>query len=81
MIQIHADAGMAKQIAEADGPVQVVNDEGRVIAVCTPVRARHSPISIAELQRRREEARKFPERGKTTAEVLAHLEQLGREQP
>jgi hypothetical protein len=81
MTQIVADAEMAKQLEQADGPVPVVNDQGTVIGVCTPVRARRSPISVEELQRRRKEAREHPELGKTTAEVLAYLEQLGRENP
>ncbi len=37
----------------------------------------HSPYPREELERRRREARAHPELGKSLAEVLAHLEQLG----
>jgi hypothetical protein len=74
--QILADAEMAKQLEEAEGPVQVVNDKGTVIAVCTPVKFPHSPYSREEVERRREEARKHPEQGKSLAEILAQLKQL-----
>ncbi len=77
MSQILADAEMVKQIEEADGPVQVVDDKGTVIAVCTPVRNRQSPFSLEEVERRRAEARKHPERGKSLAEVLENLKRLG----
>ncbi|VTU00664.1 unnamed protein product [Gemmataceae bacterium] len=83
MTQIVADAEMARQIAAAAGPVQIVNDHGSVIGVVTPVRFPHSPYSREEieairerLEPLREEARKHPERCKTTAEVLAHLRTL-----
>jgi hypothetical protein len=81
MTQILASAEMAKQIASASGPVQMVNDQGTVIAVCTPVPVRITQQWRDEIERRRKEAREHPERGKTTAEVLAYLEQLGRENP
>jgi len=72
--QILADAEMAKQLEEAEGPVQVVNDKGTVIAVCTPVKFPHSPYSREEVERRREEARKHPEQGKSLAEILKRLQ-------
>ena len=77
MTQIVADAEMTRQIAEAAGPVNIVDDKGTVIAVCTPVKFPHSPYSRAELEAARAEAREHPERGKSLAEVLEHLRQLG----
>lgn len=76
MSQIVADAEMAQQLERAEGPVEVVNDRGTVIGVCTPVRFPHSPFSREEIEHAREEARQHPERCKTTAEVLAYLKQL-----
>lgn len=76
MTQILADAELTQQIAEADGPVNIVDAKGTVIAVCTPVKFPHSPYSRAELEAARAEAREHPERGKSIAEVLAHLQQL-----
>jgi len=38
MTQIVVSAEMAKQIGAADGPVNVVDAAGTVIAVCTPVK-------------------------------------------
>ena len=81
MTQILADAAMAMQIQQADGPVNVVKDKGTVIAVCTPIKFPHSPYSREEVERAREEARKHPEQCKSTAEVLAYLKELGGEQP
>jgi hypothetical protein len=81
MTQILAGAEMAKQIAAADGPVHLVDEQGTVIAVCTPVKFPHSPYTREELEAAREEARKHPEQGKTTAEVLAYLRSLAPEQP
>ena len=76
MTQILANAEMAKQIEGAIGPVQVVNDKGTVIAVCTPIKFPHSPYSREEVEQRIEEARKHPEQGKSLAEILARLQQL-----
>ena len=73
MTQIHADAAMAKQLEEADGPVQVVNEKGTVIAVCTPIKYPNARPSREELERRREEVRKHPEQGKTLAEFWAEM--------
>ncbi len=81
MSQILADAEMAKQLEEADGPVPVVNEKGTVIAVCTPVKFPHSPYSREEVEQARQEARESPEKCKTTTEVLAHLKQLEEGQP
>ena len=73
MTQILADAEMAKQLAAADGPVDVVDQTGTVIAVCTPVKFPHSPYSREEVERWREEARKHPERGRPLAEFWAEF--------
>ena len=77
MTQIVADAEMTKQLAAADGPVNIVDGTGTVIAVCTPIKFPHSPYTREEIERRREEARKNPEGGKSLAEVMEHLRQLG----
>ena len=76
MSQILATPEMARQLAEASGPIMIVNDEGTTIGYCTPVRFPHSPYPREEIERRREEARKHPEKNKTFAEVMAHLNQL-----
>ena len=78
MTQIVADSELEKQIEEAVGPIEVVNDKGTVIAVCTPIKFPHSPYSREEVERRRDEARKHPEQGKSLAEILAQLNQLDR---
>jgi hypothetical protein len=79
--QILADAELAKQIEEATGPVHVVDAKGTVIAVCTPVKFPHSPYTREEVEAAREEARKHPERGKSLAEVMEYLHQLGENRP
>jgi hypothetical protein len=78
--QILVDATMAQQIAASNGPVNIVDNTGTVIAVCTPVKFPHSPYTREEVERRREEARKNPGAGKSLAEVMAHLQQLAGEQ-
>ncbi|MBP3957349.1 hypothetical protein J8F10_19055 [Gemmata sp. G18] len=77
MSQILADAEMAKQIEAADGPVNIVDATGTVIAVCTPVKFPHSPYTREEVEERREEARKNPGGGKSLAEIMTRLNQLG----
>lgn len=56
-----------------------------MIGVFTPITAPYSREELAsrrkELEPIREEAQKHPEQRKTTAEVLAHLKQLGEGQP
>lgn len=86
MTQIVVTEEQAKQIEAADGPVNVVDATGAVIAVCRPMKYAHSPYSPEEVERRRKEleavraeAREHPERCKTTAEVLEYLRQLGEE--
>ncbi len=76
MTQILADAEMTKKLAAADGLVNIVDGTGTVIAVCTPVKFPHSPYTREELEAARAEAREHPERGKSTAEVLEHLQHL-----
>lgn len=84
MTQILADANLAERLKSLAGPARVVDEAGRPLGVFRPeglappgwARA-HTPFSREELERRREEARKHPEKGKTTAEVLALLKQLG----
>jgi len=76
MTQIVVSAEAAKQIAAADGPVNIVDETGTVIAYCTPIKFPHSPYSREEIERRREEARKNPGAGKSLAEVMEHLRSL-----
>jgi hypothetical protein len=73
MNQIIADAEMIKQLEEAQGPIQMVDDKETVIALCTPIRFPRSTFTREEVERRREEARKHPERGKPLSEILAKL--------
>jgi hypothetical protein len=79
--QTQADAEMAKQIAASDGPVNIVDATGTVIAVCTPVKFPHSPYTREEVEAAREEARKNPGAGKSLAQVMEHLRQRGEERP
>ena len=44
-----------------------------------PIKFPHSPYSRKEIERRREEARKHPENGRTLAETLANLKRLAGE--
>ncbi len=77
--QILVDAEMAKQIAAANGPVNIVDATGTLIAVCTPVKFPHSPYTREELEAAREEARKNPKAGKSLAEVMEHLHRAAEE--
>ena len=79
--QIVADAEMTKQLAAAEGPVNIVDATGTLIAVCTPIKFPHSPYSREEVEAAREEARRNPEGGKSLAEIMARLHQLAGEQP
>ena len=76
MTQILADAEMAKQLAAATGPVEVVNDQGAVIAVCTPVRGRRSPYPREEIERIRQKYRETG-KAKSLSEILKQLQELG----
>ena len=71
MTQILADAEMAKQLAGAEGPVQVVNDEGTVIGLYTPIKFPHSPYTREEVERARQQCRETG--GKPLVEILARL--------
>ncbi len=71
MTQILADAEMAKRITESEGPVNIVDDKGNVIAVCTPIKFPHSPYSRVELEAARRECREHPEKCKPLAEFWA----------
>jgi hypothetical protein len=73
MTQILADAEMVKQLEEAEDPVQVVNDKGTFIAVCTPIKFQHSPYSREEVERIRRKYRETGQ-GKLLAEILTKLE-------
>ncbi len=81
MTRILVDAEVAKQMAAADGDVHVVDADGTVIAVCTPVKFPHSPYPREEVERRREEARKHPEKGKKLAAFWKEIEKLDEERP
>ncbi len=76
MTHILANEEMTKQLAAADGPVNIVDDKGTVIAVCEPVRFPHSPYTREELEAARAEAREHSERGLSIAEVLERLRRL-----
>jgi hypothetical protein len=80
MSEIRADAEMARQIATADGPVNIVDATGTLIAVCTPVKFPHSPYTREEVEAAREEARRNPGGGKSLAEIMARLQHLAGEQ-
>jgi hypothetical protein len=79
--QIRVDAETAKWIAEANGPINIIDETGTVIAVCTPIKFPHSPYSREEVASARQEARRNPEGGKPLSEILARLERLAGEQP
>ncbi len=88
MTPIIANAELAHQIEAATGGVAIVNEQGTTIALCMPLKPRQSAHSPEEIERRRkdlepirDEIRKHPERGKSLAEVLAYLEERGRENP
>lgn len=88
MSQILATPEMARQLAEASGPIMIVNDEGTMIGYCKPMTTQYpayTPEELesrrAELDRRRQEARKHPEKGKTLTEVMAYLQGLTGEKP
>ena len=81
MKQILASAEMLKQLATADGPVNIVDATGAVVAVCTPVKFPHSPYTREEVEAARAEARGNPEGGKSLAEIMARLGQIAGEVP
>ena len=73
MTQIIADAEMTKQLAAADGPVNIVDATGTVIAVCTPVKFLHSPYTREEVEAARKQCRETG--GKSLAEFWAKLKE------
>ena len=89
MSQILADAELAKQLATATGPVQIVNAEGVMIGYCTPVhQAKSRAYTTEEIEQRkkelapiREEIRKNPKSGKSLKEIMANLHRLAGEAP
>jgi hypothetical protein len=72
MSQIVADAELAKQLSALDGPVNIVDASGTVLAVCTPPGVRRSPYTREEVEAAREQCRRTG--GKSLAEFVAQLE-------
>lgn len=68
MSQIVADAELAKQLSALDGPVNIVDASGAVLAVCTPP-VRRSPYTREEVEAAREQCRRTG--GKSLAEFVA----------
>ena len=86
MSQIIADAELARQLASASGPVQIVNAEGKTLAVCMPSHARSRPYTPKELEIRRKqvaetraEFRAHPEKFKTLRQIMKRLHRTGGE--
>ena len=75
MSQILADAEMVRQLEEANGPVQMVDEKGTVIAVCTPIKFPHSPYTRVEVEAIRKRYRETRE-GKPLSEILKGLQAL-----
>lgn len=73
---IVATPELAEQLARATGTVNIVDANGTVIAVCSPINFPHSPYSREELEAARAEAHAHPERGKSLTEVLEHLRRI-----
>ena len=73
MTQIQADAELARKIAEANGPIEIVDATGTVIASCTPIKFPHSPYSREEVEAARQQCRETG--GKPLAEFLAKLKE------
>ncbi len=73
MSQIVVDAVMAKQLSEAEGPVNVLDEGGTVIGVCTPIKFPHSPYSREEIERSRQQCRETG--GRQLSEFLAGLKE------
>lgn len=71
MSQILADDDMIKQLEAANGPVPVVDGQGTVIAVCTPIRFPRSPYTREEIERSRQQCRESG--GKPLAEIITRL--------
>jgi hypothetical protein len=86
MTTLVADATLPERLRSVTEPVTVVDEGGHTLGYFQPARSAaagtaavrfpHSPYSREEIEQRREEARRHPERCLTTAEVLAHLRTL-----
>jgi hypothetical protein len=86
MSQILADAELARQLAAATGPVQIVNAEGETLAVCMPSQARSRPYTPEELEIRRRqvaearaEFQAHPEKFKTLRQIMERLNDMAGE--
>ena len=79
MAQIQVSADAAKQIAEAKGNIDIVDETGAVIASCTPIKFPHSPYTREEVEAAREDARRDPAGGRSLAEIMARLNRLAGE--
>ena len=87
MAQIVANAEMIQQLTEANGPIQVVDDQGRMIGYCMSVKSAapsdYSPEYIEERRKAlasvREQVRTNPKSGKPLKEILANLNRLAGE--
>jgi hypothetical protein len=86
MSQIVADAELARQLAAATGPVQIVNAEGKTLAVCMPSQARSRPYTPKELEIRRKqvaetraEFQAHPEKFKTLRQIMERLNNMAGE--
>jgi len=81
MSQILADPELARQLEAATGPVQIVNAEGKMLAVCMPShQPRQRPYTVEELVIRRKqvaetraEFRAHPEKFKTLRQIMEKL--------
>ena len=73
MSQIVADAELARQLAAAEGPVNVLDEGGTLIGVCTPIKFPHSPYSREEIERSRQQCRETG--GRPLSEFLATLKE------
>ncbi len=87
MAQIVANAEMIQQLSVSNGPIQVVDDQGRMIGYCMAVKSvapsDYSPEYIEERRKAlasvREQVRTNPKSGKPLKEILANLNRLAGE--
>jgi hypothetical protein len=77
MTPIVADAELARRIEAATGSINIVNEQGELIALCLSLKPQKPAYTPEEIERRRkdlakvrEEARKHPERGKSLREIM-----------
>lgn len=80
MTPLVADAEMARVIEAATGSINIVDEQGNIIALCLPLRPQKPAYPPEEIERRRkglakvrEEVRKHPERGKSLREIMVSL--------